>query len=304
MNHFHSSRDGTSSVQPDDDEISLYKGWLILRDGWRWLLLGLLVGFLGAAAYLAVTPPQYEVTASIKIGQVGQVGQVVESLADAIRRLRLVSFQDAVLKSIGWSNDGKDRLYRTSFQATEDNGLIVLKLRAWSPHDARTAGEATVAQLATQHRYLPLARIAIEKTRTDAANLSTDIREVEFLLSRLHRLDKTIPASNIREQLTLISMTENYRIRLRAMRKEEEKLKEWLASQPITATATIEPPSVSDVPVFPKMRQTLLFAGFGGFLLGLLAVMLRCWRRDELPPEMKGRDVQDTEAGIHGRVQG
>jgi uncharacterized protein involved in exopolysaccharide biosynthesis len=47
----------------DDDEISLWDIVDFLKDGWRWLAGGMLLGLVCAVAYLLVTPKQFEAQA-------------------------------------------------------------------------------------------------------------------------------------------------------------------------------------------------------------------------------------------------
>ena len=61
-----------------EDEISLFDLWEKLRDGWRLVLGGTVLGAVCAGATLMVLPPKYEAVAVVQVGQVGQVVQVVQ----------------------------------------------------------------------------------------------------------------------------------------------------------------------------------------------------------------------------------
>lgn len=266
---------------PEDNEISLYELWQILIDGWRWIGGGALLGLIGAAGYLGVTPPQFEAAALVQIAQ-------AELPARAIERVKLAGFQDTVLKTLGWSQDSRSVLYRSSLKVVlgKSTDLIDLKVRAFSREDAERAIKATIEHLAAVHQEITRSttRSAAEKARGEMAGISAEIGEVEFFLSKLDRLTKEIPASSHLETLTALSMVDAQKSRLRRLRDQEAAVKEQLLpSRPSAPTATlaaaetaaIERPSVSEEPVFPRWKQTLVLATLGGLFLGVMAAVWR-----------------------------
>jgi len=48
-----------------DDEISLFDLWQKLKDGWRYVFGGTVLGVAGASSVLMFLPPKYEATAII-----------------------------------------------------------------------------------------------------------------------------------------------------------------------------------------------------------------------------------------------
>ncbi len=69
-----------------EDEISLFDLWEKLRDGWRYVMGGAVIGLAGAGAALMVLPPKYEAVAVVQVGQVGQVGQAASLPVEPARQ--------------------------------------------------------------------------------------------------------------------------------------------------------------------------------------------------------------------------
>ena len=55
----------------DDDEISLWDILDFLKDGWRWLAVGVLAGAVGAVGFVLVSPAQFEAVAIVQPATVG-----------------------------------------------------------------------------------------------------------------------------------------------------------------------------------------------------------------------------------------
>lgn len=274
------------------DKISLYEFGQVFFAGWRWLLGGVGIGLAIGASYLSFMPAQYEASLLIKIGQIARVNYgeqsnqrvqliqaQIESPDQVAERVKLSAFQNKVLKSLQWEDTRKGGLYRASIQATRRNDFVEVRLRGITPEDARMAGEATLIALMDDHRRL--SEVVVLKTKAEIADLVSEISEVEAILSRLAQIEKKITSGTQGETLMWLQMVQDQRSRLRNLRRQMIASQEALSLMQMMPTTVIEPISVSANPVYPKVRQTWLLAVIGGFLLGVMVVLLRIGlRRD------------------------
>ena len=83
----------------EEDEISLFDLWQTLKERWRYVVGGILVGGLGAAAVLATTQPQYEATALLQTGKVA--GAIIEDPTTIVERFKSPSFHLEVAQDVG-----------------------------------------------------------------------------------------------------------------------------------------------------------------------------------------------------------
>lgn len=267
---------------PPNDEMSLLDLWQLLCAGWR-LILGVLVaGLAVAGGYLAITPSQYEATVLIKVGQVPSVDSMgkIEASGDVINRLLAPDFEKAVLESLSWNGDARERLFKSSLQATSPaDAHIKIRLRSLTPGDARRAAEATFVMLEGAHRGL-IKKVVANNEQQLAATV-TEIADTETLLSRLEGLlGKETPQSDLQGVLMWLQIkewlqaTKDQKDHLRTLRRQEKAAREALKSELTVPTAVVEPVVVSG-PVYPKARQAWLLGGFGGLFLGLLLDTLR-----------------------------
>lgn len=79
-----------NQVPEADQEVSLWDILNFLKDGWRWLAGGLLLGLLCAVGYLIVTPKKYEAQALLQGAKV--LSADLESSAQLIERLKFPTF--------------------------------------------------------------------------------------------------------------------------------------------------------------------------------------------------------------------
>jgi hypothetical protein len=146
----------------EQDEIYLIDLWRIFVREWRWFVGVLVLALACTYAFTHSVKPQWEATAWIRIGQVGQVptGQdpKVEPLPRVIERLKLASFEDNVLGSIGVDPGSPEAgLYRKSLKLEPmpyAGQLVRMSVRARSPQMAHRFATATVARLQAVHQHL------------------------------------------------------------------------------------------------------------------------------------------------------
>lgn len=280
-----------------DDEISIYGFWQVLREGWRWLVGGVALAGVVAGAWLAVASPQYEATGLLQIGQlaqpgqVGQIGQIgrvpVESSVRVIERMMFPSFQDQVLKQLGWGgqNDSRGYLFRHSLKVTlaRNTDFVEMKVRGLTRDDAVLVLLATVDHLAATHR---------EQLQPELDSLSADLAATEreaadvvkdfVRLNPVARLQAELPPRDrFSETLLYQQLSLTKAQRLQELDRRAMQLRSWIAlMQRQGTTGLVDLPWLPEQPVFPKRGQTLALAVLGGGFAGLLIAFLRySWRR-------------------------
>ena len=261
-----------------DEEMSLGDLWQMLCSGWYLILGGVAVTLVAAGIYLAVTPSQYEASLVAKVGQVGLVEGVrhIESANEVVQRMQDPGFIDAVVKSLGWKGDARERLFKSSYQITSPGPAskrLNIRVYGFSTDDARRAAEASLVMLADIHRGL--AKTIVARRDREFANIVADIADAEAFLRRIKQLGKEASPDGYERAVSWLQAVKDEKSRLRVLRLEESELKE--AMKPIFTMPTMAagPVAVSTQPVYPKARRVWLFAAIGGLLLGALLVSLR-----------------------------
>lgn len=267
---------------PQEEGMTLGEMWRVVCSGWRLMLAGLLTALLAAGVFLAITPSRYEATVLVRIGRVGMVDAVAQArLVEPLDRAReraLGNVSDNVLSaSLGWTGDERERLLKESYQvAVSGDEALRIRLRGYSPEDARRAVEASAAMLAGAHRALVEA-MTIQRSR-EHAGVVADIAEAEALLRRIKPLAKeAVPLDRSRELawLQAVNSEMNQKSQLRSLRDKEVALSEAMKPERATPTRAVGPVVVSSSPVEPKAQRVWVSAILGGVLLGLLLVTLR-----------------------------
>ncbi|MGE7138693.1 Wzz/FepE/Etk N-terminal domain-containing protein [Luteibacter sp. NPDC031894] len=258
----------------NDDEIYLIDMWRIVVREWRWFIgVGLIV-VAATFAYLHHARSQWEATAWIQIGQVGSapVGQDphVEAFSRTVERLETRNFQDAVLDSVGVPVDGPaGRLYRGSMKIEQlaYANIIKLRVRGYSPEDAKQLATATATVLQDVHSRLGAMPLALARDRLDA--LESELKEAEA--NRRHLATEATGKGDTAALAAIALATNNAEIR--GLEHARADLASRLLANYTYETSTAWPVYAPKDRVFPN---TLLTAGIGllaaAFLASLAAV--------------------------------
>ena len=263
--------------------MSLLDMWHMLLAGWRLVLLGLVAALVAAAGYLSTTPEQYEGTLLVRVGQVGAAGSVqqIEAASDAVERMQSPAFQEAVVESLGWKRDERERLFRNTFQATSSvSKHLKITLRAASPDDAKRAVEASLVVLSDMHEGM--AESILAKRDRELVNVAADILDSEAFLRRMESLGKEIPSGDRQSVLLWLQAVKDEKSRLRLLRLRERAMKESMKPELGASTMAAEPAAISKYPVHPKARRVWVFAVVGGLLLGVFLVLMRVLTRENV----------------------
>lgn len=302
-----------------DDEISLTALWRIMvRHKW-WILGVPFVAVVLAAIAVTTMKPQWEATGVIRVGAVGQVGQVgqakqlIEPVARTVERMKLKSFADAVLASLGLKEDDPEsNLYRNSLRvrALPETDLIEMKVRSYSREDQNASLFATIAQHWARHfdaaqreeakrpveatiAYLKkihdeLAAPSVQRLKELLAQVELQIGQTKAERDKLAKATGREDKAGFMESVVAASTLVQRDSELRALEQSKTGYEEQLGPLRTYPTAILENISVSDKPVLPKKALTIVLAALFGLLVGMLAAFFshtRQKQKREEPPD-------------------
>ncbi len=290
-----------------DDEISLFDLWEKLKDGWRFVVGGTVLGLAGAGAALMVLPPKYEAVAVVQIAQVGQIayaqlGQVmqipsltVEPATQVVERMKTPAFQTAVAQTLGnqaWIDDLQHSANASAkyislqvIKATSAQGassLIELKANASNPEDAKNIADASIKEL--EKRHSDLAKPILERMHSDLKLAKEKLVSAERELEGINKLVANAAVKD--DRFTQLSLMTGLRVQkeseLFAQRQAIVALEAALSAPATQPTKAIEAAFVTDKPVSPKKTLLLALGLIGGLLAGVVSVFfVDAWRRSK-----------------------
>ena len=263
-----------------DDEISLLDLWqtLVRR---KWWVLGLpLLAVIAAAVAVTFMKPQWEATAAIQIGAVGQAAQLIEPPARVVERMKLKSFEDAVLAGLELSGQKtpEAKLFRSSLKvkALPNTDLIEIKVRGYSQESARRSADATVSYLHRIHNGM--AAPTVQRMKQLLAQVEREIAQTKAEREKALKItglnDKTNAEARFMENIVLANIMIQRDSELRELEQTKMEYEEQLNPMRTYPTSYIEKISVSEEPVAPKKALMVLLAGVLGLFVGVMAAFL------------------------------
>ena len=281
-----------------DDEISLFDLWEKLRDGWKAVVGGTVLGIAGAVLAIFLIPPKYEAVAVVQIGLIGSPGKeiqgansvAVEPPSQAVERMKTPAFQRkaaAMADDQAWQENlatagsaGTDDLRPQVIKGTIAQGqtpLLELRAIGRTPETAMRKAEVSIAQLASAHTEMAAPPLAKMKAELNVLKGKLAIAESESA-----RLSKMASATGgIEERLSPMALMDSVRgLKEVELRQSILGLETALGVPATQPTKAIEEIFVSAKPVSPKKTLLLGLGLIGGLLAGILWVFgSDAWRR-------------------------
>ena len=265
-----------------NDGISLFDLWQILARRKWWVFATPLLAVIAAMVAVILTKPQWEATAAIRVGAVGQLGQVaqvIEPVERVVERMKLRSFEDAVLSDLGYPLEEKNpeaRLYRGSLtvKALQNTDLIKIAVRGHSRGEAKRAAEATVAHLRKTHDQL--AASSVQRLRQLLAQSEREIAKTKAEIEKLKMLalkDRPPAEGGFMENVVLANITVQRDEELRELERAKTLYEEQLGPLHTYPTSPMERLSVTEDPVAPKKALAILMAGVLGLVVGVVVAL-------------------------------
>lgn len=285
------------SYSHTNHEITLLDLWhtLVRR---KWLVLGVsILSAVVAAVTVTLMQPQWEATATIQIGAVGQPGQIIEPPAVAVARMKLKSFEDAVLANLvpTGQKTPEARLYRRSLKVRviSDTNLIELKVRGYSPASALRSADRTIDYLRKVHQKMSTP--AVLRITQLLAQTKREIDQIKAEREKVVNVagvkDGAVAQTGFMENIILANIMIQRNTELRALELAKIGYEEQLDPMSTYPTGHLEKISVSEEPVAPQKDVVILLAAVLGLLLGVMAAF---WR----PPRVCRR-VESSLSNTH-----
>lgn len=274
-----------------DDEISLFELFEQLRNGWRTVAGGLLVGVLGAGAAIALLPAQYQASTLIEVGQIGQVSAAgpgapvsvgLEAPAVTVERMKSPPFVLEVAQQSGIEvADATDAARHLSATLQRNAPLIEVRTTGASRDEAIRLAESAIKLLHDKHMQLFEPRVKQLRSELDVTREKLGIVESELAV-----VDKTMAEAG-RQGARAAALPYELLTSLRVQKATEAiSLRQAIVGYnaallpPATRpTDTVEGVYASRRPVSPRKALLLALGAVGGLLAGTLLVFLaNGWR--------------------------
>jgi len=281
----------------EEDEISLFELFEKLREGWRYVVGGGIVGVLIAVTAIFVFPNRYEAVAIVQVGQVGgqagqtwqpvQAGQAgqyvgvpVEPATQAIERMKSAAFQKGVSESMKGDSGVISAQLIKSTAAQGPSALIELKAISRSPEAATKTVEVSVQELAKRHAEI--SKPSVDRLIAEADLAQEKLKQAEVELEGLNKLSASAGIKD--DRFTQLSLITSLRLQKEAeifsQRQMVINLKAAMNPPTTESAKAIEAVFVSDQPVSPKKGLLLVLGLVGGLLAGIMWVFVSgAWRQ-------------------------
>lgn len=263
----------------EDDELSLWDVLNFLKEGWRWLAGGLVLGLIGAVGFVLISPAQFEATAVIQPATVGMPttttttkGSEVEPVAQTLERLKLATFYSEASVQACQAPSALALTGGVKASQLKGNSLIQVSYRAPSIAVAEACVNAVVGQLTQSQSSIaePLLKTLEEQLLLTRKQLT----EAEGFQAQL---EKRATSSADGASLLMLNTL--------SKREEIVRLQKALVEQKVQLSAPLTQPMQLLEPIYaperavaPKKLPLLAGGLFGGLVLGgLLFFVRRSW---------------------------
>lgn len=265
------------NTSPDDDEISLWDFVDFLKDAWRWLAGGLVVGAAAAVGFVLMSPAQYEAMAIVQPATVGMPtttttttkGTEIESVAQTLERLKLPTFYDETIVNACQASSRLELASSINASQVKGSSLLKVSYRAPSTAVAQACINAVLAQLTRSQAILsePLIK-TLEEQLVLTRKLLTEAEAFQGQLDK-----RATSSADVASLLMLNTLSK---------REDISRLQKLLIEQKVQLSAPLTQPMSLLEPIYapermaaPKRLPALAVGLLGGLLLGGLAFFIR-----------------------------
>ncbi len=265
--------------QAPEDEISIKDILDFLLESWKTIFATGLVGLLGAAGFIAVTPSQYEATAQIQMMQISPnnnnntnpLGVNVEDPNLLMARLKLPSSYDLnEVKACGIDQENSPAELLTGLVKLSPvkgvGSIVELKIRMQSKDQAINCAQAVFENIRESQNAI--VKPYVEEAKTLLIKYQARLSEAQSLVSRADKSGSALSAAYLANRDEVKFLTD-----------ESVRLNTFITSGDARQAKLVAPIYASDIPVFPKKKISLLVGMLAGLFLGVLFVIARkAWR--------------------------
>lgn len=268
----------TSDTPPiAENEISLLELWQVLVRHKYWVLGIPLIAMIGAFGITSQMKPQWEATGVMQIGQAGQTSQPIEPVARIVERMKLKTFPDNVLASVGvplMDAPPRAALYRDSLKAKllPSTDLIEIKVRGHSREEASANIEATVAYLRAIHDRM--AAPATEVLQRQLARVELQIKNARAAMDGLRNTAELRQPSHSGDRfmanIELASTMLRWDTELRGLEHAKATYEEQLNPSHTYPTSLFDKVFIGEGPVAPRKVRISALSGLVALVVGMV----------------------------------
>ncbi len=265
-----------SFQQITDDQISLRDIVNFLLESWRAILATGIIGVLAALGFVVITPSQYEATAQIQMAQIAisnntnPLGANVESPSLLMARYQIPSaYTLEEIKACGL--EGKKVPQESlatiaKFKLVKGvDSVVELKIRLESKDQALACAQALFENIKASQGLI--FKPYIEEAKSLLGNYSVRLQAAQALVAKVDKSGGPFSAAFLVNRDDVKFLTDES-IRLNAV----------ITSGDTRQTKLVSPIYVSDNPVFPEKKISLVLGLFAGLFVGLFLVLLhKAW---------------------------
>ncbi len=265
-----------SFQQITDDQISLRDIVNFLLESWRAILATGIIGVLAALGFVVITPSQYEATAQIQMAQIAisnntnPLGANVESPSLLMARYQIPSaYTLEEIKACGL--EGKKVPQESlatiaKFKLVKGvDSVVELKIRLESKDQALACAQALFENIKASQGLI--FKPYIEEAKSLLGNYSVRLQAAQALVAKVDKSGGPFSAA------FLVNRDE-----VKFLTDESIRLNAVITSGDTRQTKLVSPIYVSDNPVFPEKKISLVLGLFAGLFVGLFLVLLhKAW---------------------------
>lgn len=261
-----------------EDEISLFDIFNFLQENWKTIAGVGLAGAVGASAYLAITPPQFESKVQIEMAQVhnsgsgsgsgsknaNTLGINIEAPEMLVERLKQpTTYTQEVIQACGV----QDQMRPSEEMASLINASVPQKLstvveitiRRGTPELAMQCATAVFKMVHAQQAalYKPY----LDESQKLLATLQARLKENQDFLAKMNMAGPS--------QMVYLASRDETLYLMNQINSLEQAISQH------TETRLVAPAYASPKAVFPKKTHTLLLGAISGLMFGLFVAMMR-----------------------------
>jgi len=266
------------------DEISIYDILDFFVEGWKKILMAVVVALALASAFLVITPKKYEATASIEMGRIGQLQlglvnqpQTIESSTVLIEKIKGQGyFQEKTKLACGANQENLPQFNVSSnliATISKSAPMVSFSYKTSNPNDARQCLSEVISDI--QRKQLSAFKASLDPKKEYLQNIKNKLERIENDKSKLNEKAMKFDFSDSRFSSSALLYSsllaqDNER---RELQKEILELENNLSpplTQPTTIVADIY---TSSSPVEPKKTIILAASIAAGLFLGILFLL-------------------------------
>lgn len=268
---------GTSSEEGGREMVSLWDILSFIKQGWRWLIGGLLVGCLCSMGFLFVVPSLYEAKALLQTAKV--LGDDLEPAPQMLEHLKFPTFygKEQLAACDVISDDPALTLSkRISPMVLKGTSLILVSYRASSADLAGRCLTAVMDRVIENQSRISGPVIESAKRQLELAkNQLADAERLQNQLDQRSVSSLDVVDNKFSQPMVLLSATLSKRDEVAQLRKSVIEQIANLEPPNTQPAQLVEPIYVPNEAAFPKTLLSISIGMFAGLVLGGLAFFVR-----------------------------